>query len=106
MINIDGVQAFGFFEEGEYGYVSDKLEDMAKMGLFGIDLPAFFERLETLEFGLSSAYVTNAFTGKKIRRGIYEDGKFCFPSDYVQYLKEGRVGFPAEYAAYLKTQGF
>ena len=42
-------------------------------------------------------------TGERIQAGIYKDGKYVFPLDFLHYYKNYDIGIPLEYEEYLKT---
>jgi hypothetical protein len=59
--------------------------------------------IESLDKGLTSLRSKELFTGEPLQAGIYEDGDFIFPLDFLHYYKNYDIGIPYEYEAYLKT---
>lgn len=60
------------------------------------------DRIENLEYGLATVMSTDLFTGERFRAGIYEDGEFVFPIDFLRCYRSRDIGIPYEYEAYLK----
>jgi hypothetical protein len=45
------------------------------------------------------------FTGEELHAGMFWDGKFTFPYEFLHYYKNYDIGVPYEYEAYLKEIG-
>ena len=98
----NGLLMFGFWEGMPYGSRTDHYEDfMAYKNT--IDKSCVIEHVESLDDALATVMSTDIFTGEKFRAGIYEDGVFVFPVDFLRYYKTRDIGIPYEYEAYLKT---
>lgn len=61
--------------------------------------------IESLEAGLTSEPSIELFTKEKIRAGVFEDGNFVFPYEFLHYYKNYDIGIPYEYEEYLKSIG-
>ena len=49
--------------------------------------------------------VRDMFSGEMIKEaGIYEDGDFAFPTDFLHYYENYDIGIPLKYEAYLLTK--
>lgn len=59
--------------------------------------------IESLDKGLTSLPTKDLFTGEPLQAGIYEDGEFVFPLDFLHYYRNYNIGIPHSYEAYLKT---
>jgi hypothetical protein len=45
------------------------------------------------------------FDGEEIpQAGIYEDGDFTFPADFLHYYKKYDIGIPEEYENYISSK--
>ena len=62
--------------------------------------------MESLGEWLSSEISRDLFTGEQFHAGIYEDGGFVFPVDFLRYYKTRDIGIPYEYETYLKSVVF
>ena len=102
MIYCNGRYGFGFWPEMIYKTKSDKYEDFL---LFknDIDKEAVIRHIESLDFACGFHDCRDLFTGEVFRSGIYDDGPFTFPVDFLRYYKSQDIGIPYEYEAYLKT---
>ena len=100
----NGSNAFGFWENTPYGIVTDSLEECRK---FKNSIPkkSVIQHIESMDFGISSTPMYDIFTGEEFRAGIYEDGPFTFPIDFLRYYKTQNIGIPYEYEDYLKSIG-
>ena len=58
--------------------------------------------IENLPAGLTSGRSRDMFTGEELYPGIYKDGNFIFPLEFLHYYKNYDIGIPYEYEAYLK----
>ena len=45
------------------------------------------------------------FTGEKLHAGMFWDGDFVFPYEFLHYYKNYDIGIPYEYEEYLKSKG-
>lgn len=102
MIQKDGMYFFGFWEDMPYRTVTDRYEDFEQYSN-GLDRNAVIRHIESLEPAIASAVTTDRFTGERFNAGLYEDGDFVFPVDFLRYYKTREIGIPSEYEAYLRT---
>ena len=57
--------------------------------------------IETLEDYCTSLPTYDIFTGEELQAGLYEDGDFVFPTDFLHYYKNYDIGIPYDYEKYL-----
>ena len=98
----NGYYLFGFWEGMPYRSRTDRYEDFLTYKNT-IDKSLIIGHIENLEYGLATVMSTDLFTGEKFRAGIYEDGNYRFPVDFLRYYQTRDIGIPYEYEAYLKT---
>lgn len=94
---------FGCFEGMCHVYEEEK-EDFEKYRKFHNEIPKekVIAHIESLGPGLTSGISRDMFTGEKLYPGIYDDGNFIFPLEFLHYYKNYDIGIPYEYEAYLK----
>ncbi len=102
MIIENGKLTFGFWEGTPYGEPTDEYEDFLSLKN-EINKEKVIKHIESLGDWLSSEMCTDMFTGEKFNAGVYHDGDFTFPVDFLRYYKTRDIGIPYEYEAYLKT---
>lgn len=102
MLIENGRYCFGFWDNMPYGFATDKYEDFV---LFknSIDKKIAVNHIESLDDSITSAMSIDIFTGEEFNAGIYEDGEFTFPVDFLRYYKTKDIGIPYEYEAYLEN---
>lgn len=93
---------FGFWEGMPYGEPTDRYEDFLRLKN-SIDKGSVVRHIESLDDWLSSEMSKDLFSGQLFHSGIYMDGVFTFPVDFLRYYKTRDIGIPYEYEAYLKT---
>lgn len=95
---------FGFFKGLPH---TGSEEDFARYKEYrnSISKAAVIAHISALEAGLTSEPSIELFTKEKIRAGVYEDGDFVFPYEFLHYYKNYDIGIPYEYEAYLKGLG-
>ena len=100
-----GRKVFGYWKElpkeSGWGVVTDEYSDFTKYKNT-IDKEKVIRHIESLGAGISSIYTHDIFTGEEFNSGIYLDGEFQFPVDFLRYYKTKDIGIPYEYEAYLK----
>nr|DAH82155.1 MAG TPA: hypothetical protein [Caudoviricetes sp.] len=100
------MRTFGQFKGLPYG---EKLsnEDFEKYRGYknNITKANVISHIESLSPYLNTLTSKEFFTGEVLRSGIYEDGDFLFPYEFLHYYKNYDIGIPPEYEAYLKEQG-
>lgn len=99
MKNTNGKHLFGFWDT-VYGEPTDKYEDFLSLKN-SIDKEKVIQHIESLDDWLACAFATDMFTGEKFNAGIYKDGDFTFPVDFLRYYKTKDIGIPYEYEEYL-----
>ncbi len=95
---------FGFFKGLPYDYCDDNLDNYRA---YKNDIPreAVIRHIEGLDAGFTSGGTREIFTGEKMQAGVYWDGNFCFPIDFLHYYKNYDIGIPYDYEEYLKSIG-
>lgn len=97
---------FGFFKGlPDYGTPCDENFDDYKKFTNSISKEAVLKYLETVDFGLTTLPSYDFFTGEKLHAGMFWDGDFCFPYEFLHYYKNYDIGIPYEYEEYLKKKG-
>ena len=97
----DGRMYFGFWNDMPYRTKSDKFEDFTgyKNTVSKNDIINY---MDSLSPALACAFSKDMFTGAVFNAGIYWDGPFTFPVDFLRYYKTQDIGIPYEYEEYLK----
>ena len=95
---------FGFFKEmTNYGKCSD---DFEAYKLIKNELPkdVILAYLKTLPVAAVAPMSTrDVFTGEHLEHaGLYEDGDFCFPIDFLHYYEKYDIGIPQAYEQHIK----
>ena len=96
----NGRYFFGFWEGMPYKTVTDRYEDYVKFKNV-ISKAEVIRHIEALDNAVASAISTDIFTGEKFNAGLYDDGVFTFPVDFLRYYKSKDIGIPPEYEKYL-----
>ncbi len=97
---------FGYWEGMPYSVVTDTFEEFKQ---FKNSIPK--EKVIAHIKSLDAAYAPmvqhyDIFTGEPIgEAGLYEDGQFVFPLDFLRYYERYDIGIPPEYEDYLKSIG-
>lgn len=92
--------AFGYFRGMPYED-SDENFDSYRNFKNSISKSRVIAHIESLDKGLTSLPTKDLFTGEPLQAGIYEDGDFIFPLDFLHYYKKYDIGIPYEYEEYL-----
>ena len=95
---------FGFFKGLPYKRCNENFEDYKKLHN-SISKEEVLKHLETVDFWLTSPPSYDLFTGEKLHAGVFHDGAFCFPYEFLHYYKNYDIGIPYEYEEYLKGKG-
>lgn len=95
---------FGYFKGLPYRGCNENFEDYKNLHN-DISKEAVLKHLETVEFGMASPPSYDFFTGEKLHAGVFHDGEFCFPYEFLHYYKNYDIGIPYEYEEYLKKKG-
>jgi len=93
--------AFGYFKGLPYEISTENFEDYRK---FRNEIPKekVIAHIESLDEWNTSGISRDMFTGEELDPGLYEDGNFIFPLEFLHYYKNYDIGIPYEYEAYLK----
>ena len=96
---------FGFFKGMTYGKCYDDFEEYKQIHN---ELPKdiILVYLKSLPIAAVAPMLTqDMFTGEYLEMaGLYEDGEFCFPLDFIHYYEKYEIGIPLVYEEYLKTR--
>ncbi len=97
------IKLFGAWKNMPYAIVTkDTFEELSKIHN-DIDKQKVIKHIESLDYFTFDATSSDMFTGEKFQAGVYEDGDFQFPLDFLHYYKNYDIGIPLEYEEYLKT---
>ena len=96
---------FGFFKGMKYGKCEDDFEKYKKIKNH-ISKDKILNYLESLSISAVAPMSTeDIFDGEEIEQaGIYEDGNFTFPADFLHYYKKYDIGIPEEYEKYISSK--
>ena len=103
MRTANGLFFFGFFKGLPYGKnCSENLEEY-KTFSNKLDRKQIIDHIAGLEPGLCPlCNPYDSFTEEELSMaGIYADGPFRFPIDFIRYLNRFEIGIPPEYEQYL-----
>lgn len=91
---------FGYFKGLPYERSTENFSDYLKLKN---DIPKanVISHIESLEEWLTSLPSKDIFTGEELHAGMYIDGSFTFPLEFLHYYKNYDIGIPYEYEAYL-----
>lgn len=109
MTKLDGIMFFGYFQGLPYklsrdAATAEKFDDYKKYKN-SIPKEDIIRHIETeAEKGLSPMRSEDIFTGESVTAGMFIDGNFRFPTDFLHYLKNYDIGIPYEYENYLKEK--
>ena len=95
---------FGFFRGLPYEDCNETFEDY-KLYKNSIPKSEVISHIESLEEGLTTLPSYDFFTGEKLHAGMFWDGDFTFPYEFLHYYKNYDIGIPYEYEEYLKSIG-
>ncbi len=95
---------FGYFKGLPYSNCNDDFE--AYRGIKNsVSKAAVIAHIESLAPLLATMGSWDIFSGAEVTAGMYEDGGFRFPTDFLHYYKNYDIGIPPEYEEYLKSIG-
>lgn len=92
---------FGYFKGLPYERSTESFEQY-RTYKNTIPKATVISHIESLEAGLTSLPSYDIFTGQPLHAGIYIDGEFRFPYEFLHYYKQYDIGIPYEYEEYLK----
>ena len=95
---------FGFFKSLPYENCDENFDDYKKYKN-SIPKSAILDYISSLDAGLTTLPSRDMFTGEKLHAGMFWDGDFIFPYEFLHYYKNYDIGIPYEYEAYLKGLG-
>lgn len=95
---------FGFFKGLPYENCYENFDDYKKYKN-SIPKNAILAYISSLDAGLTTLPSRDIFTGEKLHAGMFWDGEFTFPYEFLHYYKNYDIGIPYEYEAYLKGLG-
>lgn len=95
---------FGYFKGLPY---EDSFEDFDDYRKFKntIQKSRIIEHIKSLDAGLTTLPSYDFFTGERVHAGIFKDGDFVFPYEFLHYYEKYDIGIPYEYEEYLKSIG-
>lgn len=96
---------FGFFKGMNYGKCNDDFDSYKniKNKLNKSDVLSYMKRLEIA--CVAPMTTRDIFTGERLEQaGLYQDGQFTFPIDFVHYYEKYDIGIPIEYEKYLMNR--
>lgn len=92
---------FGYFKGLPYQRATEAFEDYEKLKNT-IPKERVIAHISSLEPALASPPSLDIFTGEPLRTGLYIDGDFRFPLEFLHYYQKYDIGIPYAYEAYLK----
>lgn len=95
---------FGFFKGLPYENCNENFDDYRNYRN-NISKTAILKYISSLEAGLTTLPSRDIFTGEKLHAGMFWDGDFVFPYEFLHYYKNYDIGIPYEYEEYLKSKG-
>ena len=97
------MKGFGFFKGLPYKNSNENFDDY-KMFKNTISKEKIIKHLESnaVKKWYAGEYSKDIFTGETIYSGVFEDGEFVFPFDFLHYYKNYDIGIPYDYEEYLK----
>ena len=97
---------FGFFKGMDhYGKCYEDFDAYKKIKnkLPKKDILAYLKQLPIAD--VAPMTTKDIFTGERlVQAGIYKDGPFTFPIDFIHYYKKYDIGIPIEYEKYIKKK--
>lgn len=96
---------FGFFEGTNYDICEGTFEDYQKIKN-KLDKEVILDYLKSLQISaICPMTARDMFTGEMIENaGIYEDGDFTFPTDFIYYYERYDIGIPLDYERYIASK--
>ena len=95
---------FGFFNGLPYDDCRENFEEYKDYSN-RIPKSVILSYISSLEAGLTSLPSKDIFTGERLQAGMFWDGEFTFPYEFLHYYKNYDIGIPNEYENYLKSIG-
>ena len=99
------MKLFGFFRGMIYGDDCDENFDTFKNYVNDLPRDEVIKHIEGLDGAYACITTYDIFTGEMLpAAGIYDDGEFRFPFDFLHYYRNYNIGLPPEYEEYLKKK--
>ena len=100
----NGRHLFGYFKGLPY---TPCVEDFDEYRTYknSISKDAVISHIEGLMPWYAFGFSRELFTGEYMHQGLYDDGEFTFPLEFLHYYKYYDIGIPYEYEEYLKSIG-
>ena len=97
---------FGFFTGMPYGHgLCDETFSDYPIVETEYEKSKIVEHISSIFPAVTSEPTYSLIDGTALQAGMYEDGQYCFPTDFLYYHSAGLVGFPAEYISDLRSRG-
>ncbi len=95
---------FGWFKGMRY---SDCTDDFDEYRLLKNTIPksSVIAHIKSLQPAYAPMLSYDIFTGERVTAGMYIDGAFRFPTDFLHYYQNYDIGIPYDYEEYLKSIG-
>jgi len=93
---------FGYFRGLPYEDSDESFDDYKKLRN-QLHKKEIIKHIEGLEKWFTSLPSNEIFTGEPLQAGMYIDGEFRFPLEFLHYYKKYNIGVPYEYEEYLKN---
>ena len=104
MKTTNGFMLFGFFRGMVYKHCDEEFEKYKEFRN-SISKNAVIKHIESLDDAITSIHAKDIFTGEDLgNAGLYDDGPFRFPIDFLHYYKNHDIGIPDEYERYLMEE--
>ena len=98
----DGYKWFGYFNGMEYCPEHNEAFEQYKEYKNILPKAVIARHIESLDAAFAAFISKDIFTGEELENaGMYIDGKFLFPTDFLRYFKKYDIGIPPEYEKYL-----
>lgn len=94
---------FGFFEGLPYKESNEEFDDYKRLKNT-IPKEKIIAHIEALMAGFTSLPSYDFFTGERIQAGVFHDGDFTFPYEFLHYYRNYDIGIPYDYEAYLRDE--
>ncbi len=94
---------FGFFTNMKYGDIcKDDFNEYKKIRNH-LTKESILKYIKALPIAaIAPISVEDIFDGEKIEQaGLYEDGDFTFPLDFLHYYEKYNIGIPLDYEKYI-----
>ena len=98
------MRLFGFFKGMPYKSSKEDFDDYRQFRNT-ISRDAIIRHIESLSPAYACLESYDIFTGEELVAGLYIDGDFRFPYEFLHYYKNYDIGIPPDYEAYLKQIG-